>query len=441
MPAAPLTTRPSWITPPPSPVPTIAETDERACASAPKYAWWAYSAAALPSLLYTTGSPSRACRAPRMSKPRHSGWEKLVDPLEEITPSALAGPGVSSPTAATRERSMPVSARIPSSASASASTATTGPSSTRLGVSTIRSTRNRPELSSTVALLAVPPLSRPTTTRSLMHSLRFAPRPHADAHSCVVASAGIVPASARLGGRHTRRPFLLDAPVPPDDEGHDPGEHEEADDHVADLVEVEVPDRGERPPADVEPVGDDRDQLDGTDDQRDGDREPGDHDVVVDLAYWTGERPAVREVHEAAVDGVEQAHPRGEEYGQGQDRVPGQVEHRRPAREYQQGDLGRGVEPEPEQQPDRVHLPGLVDRLRGPGQDPVDEAALVEVVLERGLVVRPAAHLPEDLDDPDQDHQVDDPDEVEEDAGDRGADQAGRALQRRAVVLDLTGQR
>src|SRR2546423_109412 len=153
------------MTPPPRPVPTMADSDECRSASAPKCTWWAYRAAALPSLVYTTGRPTRASRAPRKSKPRQAGAEKLVDPLDEMTPVALAGPGVSRPTAATADRAVPVSARMLSIASASASTATSGPSSTRLGVSTMRSTRNRPDASRTVALLLVPPLSRPTTTR------------------------------------------------------------------------------------------------------------------------------------------------------------------------------------------------------------------------------------------------------------------------------------
>ena len=41
IPAAPFTIRPPSTTPPPSPVPTIAETDECRDASAPKQAWWA----------------------------------------------------------------------------------------------------------------------------------------------------------------------------------------------------------------------------------------------------------------------------------------------------------------------------------------------------------------------------------------------------------------
>ena len=51
MPAAPLTTRPASITPPPSPVPTMAEIEEWPAASSPKRTWWAYRAAALASLL------------------------------------------------------------------------------------------------------------------------------------------------------------------------------------------------------------------------------------------------------------------------------------------------------------------------------------------------------------------------------------------------------
>ena len=75
-----------------------------------------------------------------------------------------------------------------------------------------------------------------------------------------------------------------------------------ADDGVADVVEVEAADRGQRSGGDAELVGEDRQQLDRADDQRDGDRQPGDGDVVVDLAHRLGERPAVGEVHEAAVD-------------------------------------------------------------------------------------------------------------------------------------------
>ena len=102
MPAAPLTTWPASTRPPPSPVPTMAATEECcAAASGPNRMWCAYRAAAFASLVYTTGRPSRSSRAARMLKPPQSGWPKLVAPREDSTPSALAGPGVSSPTART----------------------------------------------------------------------------------------------------------------------------------------------------------------------------------------------------------------------------------------------------------------------------------------------------------------------------------------------------
>ena len=41
MPAAPPMTRPASTTPPPSPVPTMAATDDRLAATGPKWRWWA----------------------------------------------------------------------------------------------------------------------------------------------------------------------------------------------------------------------------------------------------------------------------------------------------------------------------------------------------------------------------------------------------------------
>ena len=72
IPTAPLTMCPSLITPPPNPVPTIAETE--LCAGlAPCRMWWAYRAAALPSLLYRTGMPSRSSSAALMLNLDQSG--------------------------------------------------------------------------------------------------------------------------------------------------------------------------------------------------------------------------------------------------------------------------------------------------------------------------------------------------------------------------------
>src|SRR6266508_1236648 len=113
-----------------------------------------------------TGMPSLASNAPRISKPYQSGCAKLVAPRADNTPSALAGPGVSRPTATTADLGVPVRRRTPSSDSTRAAMATSGPSRTRLRVSTRLSTRKLPAESRTVALLLVPPLSRPTTTSS-----------------------------------------------------------------------------------------------------------------------------------------------------------------------------------------------------------------------------------------------------------------------------------
>src|SRR5262249_24896179 len=113
-----------------------------------------------------TGRSSRASRARRKSKPRHPAWEKFVEPFDEMTPAALAGPGESRPTARILPRGTPVRARIPSKASWSAWIATSGPSWTRLGVSTIWSTRKPPVGVRTVALFLLPPLSWPTTNHS-----------------------------------------------------------------------------------------------------------------------------------------------------------------------------------------------------------------------------------------------------------------------------------
>jgi len=120
----------------------------------------------LPSLLYRTGMPRRSSRAARILNLDQSGWPKLVAPPVASTPSALAGPGVSRPTARTRCRETPVIPSTLSRVSTRAVMALSGPSRTRLGSSAISVTRNLPAESSTVPLFAVPPLSIPTVTQS-----------------------------------------------------------------------------------------------------------------------------------------------------------------------------------------------------------------------------------------------------------------------------------
>src|SRR5512132_4027619 len=119
-----------------------------------------------------------------------------------MTPSALAGPGVSRPTARTDVLAVPVCSRMWSSACTSASTATSGPSCTELGVSTSRSTRNFPEASRTVALLLVPPLSRPTTTHeSGLPIVASRPRNRLAAHSALGRSVSVSWRSSARRGR------------------------------------------------------------------------------------------------------------------------------------------------------------------------------------------------------------------------------------------------
>ena len=63
-------------------------------------------------------------------------------------------------------------------------------------------------------------------------------------------------------------------------------------------------------PGEAELRGEQAAELDRADHERDRDREAGDGDVVEDLAHRLRERPAVGEVHERAVDRVEQRHAR-----------------------------------------------------------------------------------------------------------------------------------
>src|ERR1700722_10028539 len=133
-----------------------------------------------------TGSPVRSASAPRMSKPPQPASPKFVAPLEEMTPSALAGPGVSRPIARTAASGTPVSPSTCSTASIRDWMALSGPSLTLLGTSAIWSRRNRPWGSRTVALFVVPPLSSPMTTQSTgMRPPRPAAEPRFSLGKCV----------------------------------------------------------------------------------------------------------------------------------------------------------------------------------------------------------------------------------------------------------------
>ena len=119
------------------------------------------------------------------------------------------------------------------------------------------------------------------------------------------------------------------------------------------------------------------------DDQRDRDREAGDGDVVVDLADRLGERPAVGEVHERAVDGVQQAHA-----GREQDRQA-RGSRRTAARTPRRRRPGRAAptsvavsKPRPNSTPIGYICHGLVTDFVGAAEEAVHEAALVELLLQ-----------------------------------------------------------
>ena len=73
-------------------------------------------------------------------------------------------------------------------------------------------------------------------------------------------------------------------------------------------------------------------------------------------------------------------------------------------RDREQADLGGGVEAEPEQDPERVHLPARVDLVADPLEEEAAHQALaLQRLLELLLVVDAALHLPEDAEDVEQD--------------------------------------
>ena len=98
-------------------------------------------------------------------------------------------------------------------------------------------------------------------------------------------------------------------------------------------------------------------------------------------------------------------------------------------RDGEQCDLGRGVEAEPEQEPDRVHVPALADQLEEASEDAAHQAAGLQLVLKCRPVVVAASHPAVDAQDVEQDPQVEDPDHDQEDARHAGPHQSPDALE------------
>src|SRR3954464_15310722 len=80
-------------------------------------------------------------------------------------------------------------------------------------------------------------------------------------------------------------PAFLDAREAPDRQRDDPGEGEQGDHDVADVVEVEAGDPAPEAAVEAEPLVHDREQLDPADHERDRDGQPRDREVVVELAH------------------------------------------------------------------------------------------------------------------------------------------------------------
>lgn len=83
----------------------------------------------------------------------------------------------------------------------------------------------------------------------------------------------------------------------------------------------------------------------------------GDREVVPELAIGIDEGPAIGAHHQRGIGGVDQRHAGGEQGGEHQ-----HMRERGAARGFgggdaEQADLGRGVEAEPEQQAERIHVP------------------------------------------------------------------------------------
>ena len=170
------------------------------------------------------------------------------------------------------------------------------------------------------------------------------------------------------------------------------------------------------------------------------DRQDRDGEVVVDLADRLEEGPRVGPRHQDPVEGVEEDHAGGEEHREGEDGVPRQREGSRPAGEHQQRDLRGGVEAEPHQETDGVEVAGAGDPLGRPLEDPRQEAAVVQVVLEVLLVERPRPQVAERVHDADERAEVHQADDDEERAGGDRAHRAERALEGGPVVLHRVGE-
>ena len=112
----------------------------------------------------------------------------------------------------------------------------------------------------------------------------------------------------------------------------------------------------------IEFRGDQPKRLDPADQNGDNGGDDGDGEIVIELADRLDEGPAIGAEHQDAVGRVDQRHAGGEQCRKGQDRPDRQALGRLRRGDGQQADLGRRVEAQTEEKPDRQHLPALVDQ-------------------------------------------------------------------------------
>src|SRR5437588_11238258 len=181
-------------------------------------------------------------------------------------------------------------------------------------------------------------------------------------------------------------PALFDVLRPVDGEGEYPGHHKGADDDKPQEAKIKPADGIPEPPGEMQLLDHDLAELDEAHEKGHEDRQPGDRQVVKDLPNRVRKGPGIGAGHEGSIGGVHQRHARGKDQRQRDDRVERQVLRGGARRDGQEGDFRRGVESEPEEKTDRVHLPAPGDELEEASEYPGQQAAVDQLVVERVAV-------------------------------------------------------
>ena len=163
----------------------------------------------------------------------------------------------------------------------------------------------------------------------------------------------------------------------------------EAIQQTAKMPTTTTPKRAPEPSIEPEPAGDQPKRFHPTDQRRDEHRCGSDCQIVPQLAHRIDERPAIRPDHQRAAGAIDRRHAGSEQHRKDQD-LPGRQSMRRfGGRDSKQPDAGRGVKAEPEQEAERIHMPGPADRAQQRPEQPREETAPREQRVEPRLVEPP----------------------------------------------------